>query len=298
MKWKAIARTCLFLPIWLMIVLTLFSAAALTAVFVNGWDTHPVAYAAYVLAFYTLTVDVLFCALTLPRYYRAIKRRIYANAYGNRYLSDVAFKTHVSLYLSLAINLLYTALNLFSGIWYRSVWFVTLAVYHAILAVMRFLLLRFVNQNGFGKKRILELRRSRLCGIILMTLNLALSGVVVLVIVQNEGFDYPGIMIYVMAMYTFWITTSAIINLIKYRKYNNPVMSTTKIIKLAAALVSMLSLETAMLSQFGSADNPPYFNQVMVGATGAAVCVIVVTMSVYMIVKTTREIKALQNQHP
>lgn len=209
-------------------------------------------------------------------------------------MTDAVFRTHLSLYASLGINLLYVATNLFTGIWYRSVWTITLAAYYIILAVMRFLLLRFVGRVGIGKDRVKELKRSRLCGIILMTVNLALSGVVLLVIVQNKGFEYAGILIYVMAMYAFYVTTHSVINIFKYRKYNSPVMSTAKSISLAAALVSMLSLETAMLSQFGVEKTTPHFDQIMVGATGAGVCVIVVTMSVYTIFRTSRELKKIR----
>ena len=94
--------------------------------------------------------------------------------------------------------------------------------------------------------------------------------------------------IYVMALYTFYVTTHAIISMIKYRKYNSPVMSATKIISLSAVLVSMLSLETAMFSQFGG-DTSPEFKRFMIAVTGAGVSLIVVSMSVYMIVRATRE---------
>ena len=93
-----------------------------------------------------------------------------------------------------------------------------------------------------------------------MFVNFVLSGVVVLVMLQNKGFEYNGILIYVMAMYTFYVTTNSIIDIFKYRKYNSPIMSTSKPISLAAALVSMLSLETAMLSQFSGENTTPHFN--------------------------------------
>ena len=51
MDWKRLAKKLLHPPVWLMAVLTVFSAAALTAVFLKGWDESPVAYAGYVLAF-------------------------------------------------------------------------------------------------------------------------------------------------------------------------------------------------------------------------------------------------------
>lgn len=293
MDWKKVGKKLLFPPVWVMIILAVISTVALVAVFLKGWDAEPIAYVIYVVSFYSLTVICIECFLVFPNYYGNLKQKVYNNKFGNRYMNDAIYRTHFTLYVSLGINLLYVAANLFTGIWFKSVWSITLAAYYIILAVMRFLLLRFVGRVGIGKDRVKELKRSRLCGTILMTVNLALSGVVALVIVQNKGFEYPGILIYVMAMYTFYVTTHSIINIFKYRKYNSPVMSTTKSISLAAALVSMLSLETAMLSQFGVENTTPYFNQIMVGATGAGVCAIVLTMSIYTVVRTNKELKSL-----
>lgn len=293
-NWKKVGRKLLFPPVWLMIVLAVISAVLLTAVFVKGWETSLIAYVVYVLAFYSLSVICAACIVAFPGYYRNIKQKIYDNKFGNKYMTDAAYRIHLSLYVSLGINLLYVAINLFAGIWYRSVWSITLAAYYIILAVMRFLLLRFSGKIGIGNDRVKELKRSRLCGIILMTVNLALSGVVVLVILQNKGFEYNGLLIYVMATYTFYVTVNSIINIFKYRKYNSPVMSAAKSISLAAALVSMLSLETAMLSQFGAENTTPHFNQIMVGATGAGVCTIVVTISVYTIARTNKELKKMR----
>lgn len=155
---------------------------------------------------------------------------------------------------------------------------------------MRFLLVRYVRTVGIGKNRIGELKSAVLCSAILLTLNFALTGVVMMILYQNKGFSYHGILIYVMAAYTFYITTHAVINLIKYRKLGSPVMTVTKVIALSATLVSMLSLETAMISQFGQ-DMEPENKWLMIVLTGAGVGVAVVTMSVCMIVKSAREIR-------
>lgn len=289
--WKKAGKKLLFPPVWLIIVLGIISTVALVAVFIKGWDTSPIAYVVYLLAFYSLSVICAVCVKVLPRYYRNIKQTVYKNKFGNKYMTDAAYRTHLSLYLSLIINLLYAATNLFSGIFYQSVWSITLAAYYIILAVMRFLLLRYSNKVGIGNDRVKELKRSRICGVILMTVNLALSGVVLLIIVQNKGYEYNGILIYVMAMYTFYATPHSIVNIIKYRKYNSPVMSTAKSINLAAALVSMLSLETAMISQFGTEKTSLYLKQIMVGVTGAVVCIIVLAMSIITIVRANKELK-------
>ena len=150
--------------------------------------------------------------------------------------------------------------------------------------------------NGLRKNRMGELKLSRACAFILITVNLALSGAVMMMVYNNRGFEYQGIMIYVMAMYTFWITTTAIIDLIKYRKYNSPVMSTSKAIKFAASMVSMLFLETAMLSQFGE-EMSAEAKEIFIMATGGGIVVIVAAMSVYIIVHATKEIKKLKNNN-
>jgi len=59
-------------------------------------------------------------------------------------------------------------------------------------------------------------------------------------------------------------------------------------------MFSILSLETAMLAQFGGDDL--FFRKTMTGATGGGICVIVLGMAVYMLVKSTKEIKELANR--
>lgn len=293
MDLKKIGKKLLFPPIWLMIILALISAISLVLVFIKGMEESPIAYVIYVVSFYTLSVICIFLAMVLPKRYRTIKQKVYENPLGNRYMTDVGFKNHVSLYCSLAVNLLYVGTNVFSAIFYRSGWFGIFAVYYIILAIMRFLLVRYINKNKLGEKRLMELERSRLCAIILTTLNLVLSGAVLMILYRNRGFHYNGILIYVMAMYTFYVTTIAIIDLIQYRKYDNPILSTSKVIKMAAALVSMLSLETAMFSQFGE-EMSPENQRIMIALTGAGVSVVVITMAIYIIVRSTKEIKQVR----
>ena len=292
MQWKEILTKLLRPPVWVMAVLAAVCTAALVFTFANGYEEYPLACLAYVPSFYTLSVIVLRCIRFAPKQYRAAKQRVYEHPVGGRLMTDMLFRTHISLYGSLAVNLLYVGLNAVSGFMYSTAWFFVLAFYYTILAVMRFLLVRFANRVGIGKNRFKELRRSRLCGYILLTVNLALSGAVLMILYQNKGYEYHGILIYVMAAYTFYITVTAVVNLVKYRRLGSPVMSMAKIINMAAALVSMLSLETAMLSEFGG-DMLPETKWILVAATGAGVSVVVVTMSVYSIVKNSREIKKI-----
>lgn len=290
MNWKKWLNRLLYPPVWLMVPVALISLSAVVAVFVMGMSEHPLAVIAYVPAAYSVTVVTLFCIFIFPRHYRSIKQRVYAHPVGNRFATDAVFRVHVSLYCSLGINLLYAGLKAVLGFYYQTAWFLLFAVYYTILAVMRFLLLRYVGRYGIGTRPRGELKRSRLCAVILMLVNPVLSVAVLMMIHFDRGFEYRGMLIYVMAAYTFYVTTLAIVNLIKYRRYHSSVMSMAKVINLASAMFSMLALETAMLTQFGG-ENPPEFRATMIVATGAGISVIVVAMSVAMIVQTTRQLK-------
>ena len=290
MDWKKIGKKLLFPPVWLMLSLTVISAGALTGIFRKGLEQTVPAYFVYALSFYTLSVVTVFLVMVLPGQYGRIKARLYAKPLTNRYLTDKVFRARLSLYLSLGINLLYVGIHLWSWHFSRSWWFVVLAVYYIIMAVMRFLLVRYVRRNAIGASIRREWKRSRICAYILLLINLSLSGAVLMILYQNRGYDYPGILIYVMALYTFYSTIHAIVDIVKYRTLGSPVMTTAKLVSLSAALVSMLNLETAMFAQFGT-DMSVAHQHIFIILTGAGVSITVVTLCIILIVKATKEIR-------
>ena len=294
MDWKKIGKKLLFPPIGLMVILVLVSAVALILVFVKGMAQSIPAYIIYVLAFYTLSVVTVFCAMVLPKQYSTIKQKIYDDPLGNRFLTDRVFRTNVSLSVSFVISMLYVGLNLWSWHMLKSYWFTVLAVYYSVMAVMRFLLVRYVRIQKIGTNILGEWKRSRICACILLLINLSLSGAVLMILYQQKGYDYPGIMIYVMALYTFYALTMSIVDIVKYRKMGSPVMSTAKIVSLSAALVSMLNLETAMFAQFG-ADMAPEHQRIFIILTGAGVSITVVTLSAILIVNANKEIRRIND---
>ena len=292
MDWKKTGKKLLFPPIWVQVILTVVSAAALITIFIKGWSETPIAYGVYVLAFYTLSTVTLFCCMVLPKKYRSIKQKIYDNPLGNRYMTDRAFRTKVSLNISLGINLVYVGLQLLQWRMFQSWWFVVLALYYSILSVMRFLLVRYVRRNTIGSSIRGEWKRSRICAYTLLLVNLSLSGAVLMILYQNRGYDYPGILIYVMAAYTFYATIHAIVDMVRYRKLGSPVMTTAKVVSLSSALVSMLNLETAMFSQFGK-EMAEGDQRLMIVLTGAGISITVITLSVVLIRNANKALRKM-----
>jgi len=239
--WKNIIKKLLFIPGWIMLLLTFLSTVALIVVFVKGWEESTVAYVVYVLSAYTLTTVCIFLAETLPGHYKTLRQKFYEHPYGYKYMTDIGYKVRVSLYLALGINLLYSGFKLISGIIYSSFWWGAIAVYYIILSVIRFLLLKYMRNEKSQQDIISEYRRYRLCGILMMLINLSLSGIVFQMVWQNKAYTYPEVIIIASATYTFYTVTVSVIDIVKYRKYESPVISASKAIRFAAAGISFIT---------------------------------------------------------
>ena len=301
MEWfKQLLKRIFFLPPLLTVVIALSGYAFVIIVAAFHIEIPAIQYLSYVCSAYALIVTItgfphwIAFAKAVKQYVHEhpLMRKLRNTSIGRRFFDDVRFRTEISLYQGLFINLLYIAMKMFSGIYYRSFWFIALAIYYILLAVMRFMLLRRSKKNRHKTPKEAEIYRYRLCGISLLVMNQALAGIVIFMVHQNKGFDYPGLLIYAMAAYSFYSVITAVIKIVKFRGYGSPVMSAAKAINLVAALVSILSLETAMLAQFGGDDET--FRAVMTGATGGGVCTIVIGMAIYMIWRSAKLMKKLQ----
>lgn len=280
------------------VFIIIFGYALVIAVFAIPIKFEFIEYFSYILSAYSLILTIA----NLPRFNAFIKLKkekfmqtkfvikIKSTKTGSKLFEDVRFRTEISIYQGLFINILYIAIEIFSGIIYKSVWFISLAIYYFLLALMRIILLyRGKNKKIILEKNEEEFRRYRACGIILLFMNQALAGIVIFIVYCNKGFEYSGILIYAIAMYAFYAFTTAIINIVKFRKLHSPVLSAAKIINFVAAMVSMLSLTTAMLARYGK--NDIHFRAVMTGAVGGTVCTITIFIAIFMILKANINLK-------
>lgn len=275
------------------IAVLLVPASAILLIYSFAFDNvdEAVRYLSYFLSAYLLTI----VCLRVPAFVRRIKSAKQENRYLRRYFDDAALRVKLSLYSSLALNTIYALMQFGLGLYNRSVWFYALSVYYFLLALMRFFLLKETRKVEENANLIREYRTYRSCGKILFLTNIALSVITFYIVKQNRGFSYHYIMTIAMAAHTFFTFTVAAVNFIRYRKYNSPVISASKAINFAAAFVSMLSLETAMLTAFGE-ENSPIFRKTMTAGTGAAVCIAILSMSVYMIVHSTKQLHRIEKE--
>lgn len=279
----------LFIPIWAVILLIAISGAGMAFALVKYGSEHIFTYIVYGISAYTLTV--LCCAL--PTVIKNIKRIKSENKYIVRYMSDTRLRVQLSLFASLAYNTAYALLQLGLGLRHKSWWFISLAVYYILLVIVRYFLLRDVHGIKDGLDLDKEYRRYRFCGIVLLFMNIALSGIVLYITRFGYGFSHHYITTIALSAYTFTSFTSAVVSAVKFRRLKSPVFFASKAITLVCACVSMLTLETAMLAAFSEEGNET-FNRIITEATGVAVCAFVMILAVYMIIRSTDEIRKIK----
>lgn len=271
----------LFPKIWITLLLVPLSAAMLIYAFAGKNPNSILVYVSYGVSAYTLTVV---CASS-PVLFRKIKELKNSNRFMKRYFSDADYKAAVNLNIGLALNTGYSVFKFVSGFIYSSFWFGAEAVYYIVLSVIRFSLVKRLKiKNKTDSRKVF-----RLCGILLLILNTAMSGIIIQILFQNETYLYPGFVIYATAAFTFWRLISSIVELFKKSKSNLSAVSAAKFVNLSASLMSLFALQTAMLSQFNSEG---LSSDIMNTATGIAVSASVMSVAVYMIIRGNKnEIK-------
>ncbi|MGN0520424.1 MAG: hypothetical protein ACI4LB_06750 [Candidatus Fimenecus sp.] len=289
MRTKEIFKKLIYAPVPLLLLLTVISAAALVAVFYCRVDTHPLAYGVYVLSAYTLTADVA----TAIRLGKVLKTRLRQNTHIDAYFTQADLRVRISLYCGTAVNLAYAVFKLGTGILYRSVWLGSVAIYYILLVLIRFLLIRDDRtvRKHTDTTQISLWKSYRRCGGTLLVLNIVISGMMVQMIAQNQGTAYPEYVIYASAAYTFYRLIAAFVKIRKTRKMQNPILSAAKAVDLCIALMALFSLQTAMLSVFG-ADMPQNTQRWLNVVSGAAVCVLVICIAIYMLLRAKKNINS------
>lgn len=293
MNWKKIGRALLFPPIAVVFLLLPLSIGGMLWAMLSLGDNHPLTIAGYALAFYTLCI---WC-IRIPAMVRYCKAWKSENRLAKRWLSDVRLRVTVTLTGNLLWNGAYAALQLGLAVVHRSAWYYSLAGYYFSLALMRFFLARHTLHYPPGEKMRKELQYYRACGWIFLLMNLALAGIMGYMIFENRSMRHHEITTISMAAYTFTSLTVAIVNVVKYHKYNSPVFSAAKVISLASACVSMLTLENTMLTTFEGRGMTDWTKTLLLSGSCAVVLALIVAMAVYMIHSANRKMKILEMQN-
>lgn len=293
-KAKMMLHTLLHPAKWVRYSLPPAAFAALILIFASEQTESALAYPVYLMSAYSLAV--LIAALPVLakriRQHKAnllnrskLMQKIASSAFGNQYLHDPAFRGSVSIYQGMIVNFLYVLFRIAAGIRYASVWFISMAVYYMVLGGLRAYLISSYRRREAGGLSF-EYCCYRRTAWLLFLLNIPMGGMIVLMVRTNSGFFYPGYIIYLSALYTFYTMAVSIVNLVKFRKLGSPILSAAKVLNFVSAMMSILGLQTAMISRFSV--NGENYRRLMNAVTGGFVYGIVVMIAVYMLLHSRK----------
>lgn len=278
MNWKHIGKRLLFPHPILLTLLTLLAAAGMVYSGLKLDSNHPLSIAAYALSFCAL---MLLC-LRVPQMVCFVRRCCEGSPFCMRYASDVQFRMRITLTFSFGWNGVYALFQLILGLAYRSAWFYAMAGYYLLLTLLRLRLLRQLQMSAPGSSPRTEWRIYRLCGIGLLLMNLSLLIFLLCFVFRLREVHHHEIVTIAMAAYTFFTVVLAACGVLRYRRYESPVLSAAKAVSLASALVSLLALENTMLSTFHE-ETEPLFRRLMLVCSGAGISLCILSMAGYMI---------------
>ncbi len=190
--------------------------------------------------------------------------------------SDVDFRVRATLSMSFFWNAIYALFQFVLGWLHSTFWFTSFGIYYSMLAIMRLVWMRNKNPKTTAKKYAA-------CGWVLLAMNIALSLIVFFMIYWDRTFQHHEITTLALATYTFTSLSFAIYGFVKNRKNKRLDVSAIKNINLAAASVSMLVLESTMLSVFDDGSMTQDGRNILLGCTGVAISILLVSLAITMI---------------
>ncbi len=295
-------------PVWVLILLYGFTAVSAACAIVlailqpSNALLRILSFILYGLAAISLSWTVYTLVFILPKCKDGMLRGMRKIGFLERMLDNYGFRTVILSGVSLFLNVLYAAFNAVIGFLEKSVWYGALAGYYILLTLLRsgiVLYHRKKAKNGTAfeserEEKLAEIKKCAVCGYLLIALPLFLSAAILETVVSEQGYQYMGLTIYVVAAWTFLKISLAIYNAIKARKKSDDLtVQALRSVRLADALVSVLALQTAMFHSFGTEfTQKGLFNAL----TGGVVCALTVLIGSYTVYTANRKKKILQKE--
>jgi hypothetical protein len=279
----------------LLLLLTIVSSAAVYYVLSQRESTTLIAYAVYFLSAYTLCCLVF----SMMEQYRTLTRRVLRVACINRYFHDIEWRTIINTYVSLAVSLAFAALKLIVSFRLSSLWFAAIGIYYIVLSISRMIILSSNHKiralEPSKERRLGQLRTYRTSGYMLFILTAAFLGAVWQMVFSAKSYTYPGHLIYAVAAFAFYSIITAGRNLFRVQALDNPVVSSARLINFASALVSMLTLQTAMFAAFGGTDTK-ILSQYLNAIFGTLICFGIFALAIIAVLRAGNEIKRINSR--
>ena len=269
------------LPFLLVLLLSVLCAVGLIWVFVTGRETWVPAYFLYALSFWCLTA----LCVKLPAAVRNATLWFSRHPKLTALLKNEELHFKLGLYFEQFLNFAYGIFKIASGVILGSAWIGCDGIYNMAQALIQlFQILR----RKYAKTLVQQWKSYRFCGVLILLMHLTLTGIVFQMINWNRAEDQGQIQVIATAVFAFYKITNSFLDLAKDRKHIHPVDSSIRMLNLAQAIFAIFSLQASMFHTFGTGENWEHLMNIV---TGCSVCLLIVSIGIYMIRRGNREIK-------
>ena len=260
-------------------VLFTFTVAGTVLLLIFAPEKNALHYILYALSAIGLGYFVYTIVFIVPKIKARAIRLLQRHSFTDNILKNYSFRTLAFAAAGFIANIAYAVLLTAVGIVARSVWNITVAVFYFVLIALKSVV--FFCERKYKENTAKQIKTYRACGYMFNLLTVAPAGIVILINKADMSYEYAGLMIYFVAVYTFCKIISSIVQFFKARKQDSLIVQAIRNINLVSAIYSVFVLQVSMIQAFGD-GNDPLSNSI----AGGAVALSILLVSIYMIVKS------------
>lgn len=244
----------------------------------------------YILSAIALTYFVYTIIIFAPTMKANTIKVLQKSTFTKTMLENYGYRTIVFSIFSCIFNIAYLIFLGIMAIITTSYWYMSITAYYLLLSLMKGITL--LSKRKHGENELKKVHTYRDTGVMLMLMMIAFSGVIVLIYKTNMYFEYAGLIIFVVATYTFYKLILAIYNLFKARKQDDLYIQNIRNINLASALISIIVLQVALFQAFSPESNLSFANAL----TGGGVALLIIALGTHMIIKSNKMLQMLETK--
>jgi hypothetical protein len=194
--------------------------------------------------------------------------------------ADYQSKTLFFSAFSALVGIGFTLFNAALGILYKSVWNGTICVYYVLLAIVRGIIV-YSQRRPKTAGRVEDNETNRKVYIrthtIMIFMDICLIVPIAYMVIGKRSYEYGMIPAIAMATYTTYRVTMSVVNFIKSRKQENILIKALRTVNLQDSLVSVLTLQNALIIATGSGMKSM---MVLTGWTSAGIWLAIIIFTV------------------
>lgn len=244
-------------------------------------------FTAFLTAFTLINIIV-----PLPDHVYKVKAIIYKNKFATRYVYDYEYRSNIVMQIGFIGNTAYALINLFLGLITKQVWFVSIGVFYTIFGFLKFALLakqaHILKSDNMRERKATSLRVWRFFGASMFIITIPTTIMVAQMIYNNKNYYYSQIITFGYFVYTAIYLVAAIVKVFQARMRKNPIFTAYSNMSFCGALMSVLALQTAMITAFHLDDST---RRIINTITGAIVIATFYIISIVVIISTTLQLK-------